>query len=155
MVQKTIETVTPRYETIVIPQEEIDKIVSPDDFIPHTRVKKKKLLKQIVHYMHCPTCGTITGHRRQKGTLNDYPCCVCGHTVKRFNTGWLSTIADIGSYLLPHIIIPTAMLIGIGYLLTTFALPAFGIVMSFGVILPLMFVASCIAMIFIMTVNSC
>ncbi len=100
MNEKAIQEIQPKYPTITIPQEEIDKIVSPDDFVPRGAYKKKKkLLKQIVHYMQCPTCGVVTGHRRKKGTLNDYPCCVCGHTIQRFSTDILVIAGLVSAFI--------------------------------------------------------
>lgn len=97
----------PKYETVVIPQEEIDKIVSPEDYVPKTNtIKKRRILKKIVRYMECPTCGVVTGHRRVSKTLNQYSCCVCGHTVPRIDTepiiivGWIiGLLAIIGAVL--------------------------------------------------------
>lgn len=98
MDQETI--LIPKYETVIIPQEEIDRVVSPDDFVPRVVKKKRvRLLKKVVHYLDCPTCQSVTGHRRKKGTVNQFSCCVCGHTIERFDSEKLKMVALIGTAL--------------------------------------------------------
>lgn len=99
MDQKTAVLI-PKYETLVIPQEEIDKIVSPEDFVPKDiTTRKRRILKKIVRYMDCPTCRVVTGHRRVSKTLNQYSCCVCGHTVPRIDTEPIKIAGMVGGML--------------------------------------------------------
>ena len=49
--------------------------------------------------MDCPTCRVVTGHRRVSKTLNQYSCCVCGHTVPRIDTEPIKIAGIVGGML--------------------------------------------------------
>jgi len=45
------------------------------------------LSKQIVWQRWCPTCQSVVGHRRHRGTINTIDCCVCGHGIPLIKMG--------------------------------------------------------------------
>jgi hypothetical protein len=50
------------------------------------------MAKQIVWQVRCPTCQSVTGHRRHRGTINRIDCCVCGHGLSWLDVtvlGWV------------------------------------------------------------------